>query len=79
MLSEPTQQTRPKLRPDDDTNATPAVHVAEALRMGGSTVRKRLLKTLLWVINSGDVHAVQAAVRQVFAAFQHVLCLLHTT
>jgi hypothetical protein len=40
-------------------------HVAEALRIQGSTVRKRLLKMLLWVVNSGDIDAVYDAVLQV--------------
>jgi hypothetical protein len=42
-----------------------AAHVAEALRIQGATVRKRLLKTLLWVVNSGDLEAVYDAVIQV--------------
>ena len=42
-----------------------ASHISEALRIQGSTVRKRLLKTLLWVVNSGDVDAAFEALSQV--------------
>ena len=42
-----------------------AAHVAQGLRKEGPTVRKRLLKTLLWVVNSGDFNAVYDAVAQV--------------
>ncbi len=42
-----------------------ASYISEGLLRGNTVVRKRLLKTLLWVVNAGDLEAVEHVAAEV--------------
>lgn len=47
--------------------------VAAGIKNGNETVRKRLLKAVLWVLNSGDVEAIEAGIMELEGSV-HAVC-----